>query len=475
MRWNESSFQVAIAAALTMILGANVLPGQDPKQPTGPISIEEAVSFAVKNYPAIRAATEREAAARAGVDLQRTRYLPRLDSLWQSNRATRNNIFGLTFPQSVIPSLTGPVLATANNDSVWGSAAGLLFSWEPVDFGYRSATVQAARAAERRTGAEEGFTRLEIAAAAGDAYLTLLAAQELVRAAGADVERRQVFGDTVHVLTKNELRPGVDASRADAELAAARIGLIRAQEQERTNREALAAALGMAGSKLEIAAGPLLNSIPTEVLPNLESSRHPLAEAHKAGIDEAKAQLRAESRSYVPRLNIQSSLSGRGSGANTDGTVDSGLHGLGLERANWAVGFTVTFPIFDFAAARARKQTAAANERAEAARYDQTVQEITDEVEKARAAWESSRLIAENTPIQLKAAQATEVQAQARYKAGLGTVVEVADAQKLLVQAEIDDSLARLTIWRNLFRLAVAQGDVQPFFQILSAQVRGGN
>ena len=37
--------------------------------------------------------------AQAGVGVARTSYLPRTDLLWQSNRATDNNITGLTFPE----------------------------------------------------------------------------------------------------------------------------------------------------------------------------------------------------------------------------------------------------------------------------------------------------------------------------------------------------------------------------------------
>jgi hypothetical protein len=42
----------------------------------------------------------------------------------------------------------------------------------------------------------------------------------------------------------------------------------------------------------------------------------------------------------------------------------------------------------------------------------------------------------------------------------LATVIEVADALRLLRQAEIDDSLARLGVWRALFALSAAQGDI---------------
>jgi outer membrane protein TolC len=54
-------------------------------------------------------------------------------------------------------------------------------------------------------------------------------------------------------------------------------------------------------------------------------------------------------------------------------------------------------------------------------------------------------------------------QANARYQAGLGTIVEVADTQRLLTQSEIDDALARLGVWRALLATAAAGGNVQPF------------
>ena len=58
-------------------------------------------------------------------------------------------------------------------------------------------------------------------------------------------------------------------------------------------------------------------------------------------------------------------------------------------------------------------------------------------------------------------------QASARYQSGLGNIVDVADAERLLTQAEIDDALARLGVWRGLLGVAVAAGDVQPFINEL--------
>src|SRR5439155_15864356 len=117
----------------------------------------------------------------------------------------------------------------------------------------------------------------------------------------------------------------------------------------------------------------------------------------------------------------------------------------------------------DFFSIRSKQDVEAHNERSAAARYDQTLQDVTGQVEKARAVLEGARRVAQNTPIQLAAARATEQQATARYKAGLANITEVAEAQRLLTQGEIDDSLARLGVWRALLGVSAAVGDLTPF------------
>ena len=87
-------------------------------------------------------------------------------------------------------------------------------------------------------------------------------------------------------------------------------------------------------------------------------------------------------------------------------------------------------------------------------------QQLRGAEERALIAVETARRIARNTPVELAAAQALETQTDARYQAGLGTVSEVADAQRLLRQAEVDDSLARLGVWRAAVALAAARGEI---------------
>ena len=175
---------------VTVVAAAPGALAQTPNPPAPTFTIDQAIGYAIEHYPTVRAALEQVNASTAGVSVAKSAYLPRLDSLWQSNRATANNIFGQVLPQSVIPAMSGPVLPAASSGSVWGSAAGALFSWEPVDFGLRQATVSAAEAATARARAGEALTRLDVQAAVAATFLNIVGAQRTVAALQADLDRR---------------------------------------------------------------------------------------------------------------------------------------------------------------------------------------------------------------------------------------------------------------------------------------------
>ncbi len=461
---------LSVALLLTM---ATTMSAQSDPQKTKVFTLEEAVEFALKNYPAVRASLERVRAAQAGVGVARTSYLPRTDLLWQSNRATDNNITGLTIPNSVIAPITGPVPTSTSNRSAWGSASGLLFSWEPLDFGYRGARVDAARAAQNRAAAEASLTRLDVSVATVNAYLTLLAAEQTVRAAQADLERRETFAKSVHVLVDNQLRAGADASRADAELARARVNLARAQQQAAISRAQLADILGIADQVVEVRESVLVGAPPASAPAAASVALNPFAQVQHARVQEEQSLVHALDRSYYPKLYLQSVVMGRGSGVDATGKFLGGTEGLGPGRANWAAGLSVTFPVFDIFSIKSKKAVETANERAEEARYDQALQDLTGQLRKAQASLDGARKVAENTPLELDAARTTETQERARYQAGLATLVDVADSQSFLVQAEIDDALARLAVWQNLASVAAAQGDLDPFLQSLHDAAQG--
>jgi outer membrane protein len=293
-----------------------------------------------------------------------------------------------------------------------------------------------------------------------DAFLRVAAAQETVRAARANLERQQVFANAVAALVKNQLRPGADDSRAQAELALAGIRLIQAEQAEQIARAALAQWPGVRPADVQIAAGALLQIPPPSPPTAPVATTHPLAEAQMAAVESSLALQHVFGRSYFPRINFQTAYSLRGTGAATNGTNLGGSEGLGFDTPNWAVGFTATFPLFDWFSLRERTRIEAHNERAERATYDRVVQELSAQTEQARAEMDGARRVAENTPIQLQAAKVLEQQSRARYDAGLATIIEVADSQRLLLQAEVGDAVARLAIWRALLAEAAAKGDL---------------
>jgi outer membrane protein len=454
--------------AIVLVSSTAIAQGKspEPKQnDTVTLTLDQAVEFALSHYPTVRAVLAEAAASRSGVDLARTAYLPRTDLVWQANRATRNNVFGLFFPQPIPLPISGPVLGTNNGTNVWGTATGFLFNWEPFDLGLRKAQVGTAQAQEAQAKRAIEVTRQDVAVAAADGFLTLLASQQAVRVAQASVDRARVLANTIDVLVKNELRPGADASRAKAELAAAETQVIQAQQGEQISRVTLAQLLGIAGAAVTIQEGPLLQMAPSIETPPPSAATHPLANFQAAAVDVVKARQKELDRSYFPKFDFQAATFGRGSGAQTSGETLGGLNGLAPNTVNWAVGFTAKFQLFDFASIRDRKEIEKHLATAESARFDQVVQNLTAQSERARAEVEGARRVAANTPIQLDAAKATEAQVRARYQAGLATVVDVADAQRLLTQAEIEDSLARLRVWRALLALAASRGDLGPFLQ----------
>jgi outer membrane protein len=459
---------VIVAIAFGIVSTASAQPPQASPTERTPVpqtfTLEQAIAYAGEHYPTVRAALYQVSASEAGIAVARASYLPHLDALWQSNRGTAKNVFGQVLPQSVIPAMSGPVLTSPTGQSVWGSAAGALLSWEPIDFGLRSASVVGAQAAVTRARAGAALTRLEVQRGVAEAFLSVLTAEGSVRTAQADFERRDVLARNIRTLVDNQLRPGAESSRADAERAASQTRLILARAGEAVARATLSRLLTVGAGEVVIEAGELLDQVPPVEPIDATPPTHPLVEAHRAAIDEARAQSDILAVSNLPRLYLQSSLFARGSGAHPDGTLDGAAGGLRLERVNWAAGFQLVVPnVFDFASLRVRKAAADANERAQTALYDESVLTVSSEQRTAATMLQAARAVAANTPVQLAAAQQTESQARARYQSGLTSIIELTEAQSLLAQAEVQDQLARIDVWRALLAAAVARGDLRPF------------
>jgi outer membrane protein len=431
---------------------------------SGTSTIVAIVHEAQKGYPSVRVSQDEMNAAAARLALARTAYLPRIDGVAQINRGTRNNVFGSLLPQQVIPSMSGPVIGTNNGGSVWGSAAGLLLTWQPFDFGLRHANVQANEAGRERAAAASERTELEVAAASADAYLTGLAALATREAASVAVQNWETLRTSIHALVTASLRPGADESRVDAERAAALSQVALAQEAVESSAATLKKFAPTAGD-LGPSQGRFGQALPeagTSEMPLVPAGNPAVAE-QEAAVKQSAAQLKSATRSWVPQFNLEGAAYARGTGAELNGGRLAGANGLAPNVGNYAAGLNITFPFMDFAATHAREAEQSAMLEAARANRDLTLRSLAEQFAQAQAQLRSAQAIAANTPVESKAAQTALDQAIARYKAGLAPIDDVAQAQRLLAQARTDDSVARLNVWRAFLRLQYVRGDLQPF------------
>src|SRR5260370_24255018 len=319
-------------------------------------------------------------------------------------------------PQSIIPSISGPVLGTNSLSNVWGTAVGSLVSWEPFDFGLRKANVDIARSVRDQLNSQVNITKRQVATGAAAVFLTILAAQEPVTAAKAGVDRAAVWNRTVETLVNNQLRPGADASRTRAELALAQTQLIQAEQAVDVGRAALGQLLGVPAQAITIQTGPLLTLPSEQQIATFTAKNHPVAIAQNLVIEETKSRERALDRSYFPRFYLQGTTYARGTGIQSNGVAGGAASGLRPNIQNWGLGMSVMFPALDIASIRARKQIELHNERSESARYDQVLQDLTGQMEKARAVLAGGPAGCPNTPIQRVGARPRSTPTSSRYQ-----------------------------------------------------------
>ncbi|MFN8656811.1 MAG: TolC family protein [Candidatus Obscuribacterales bacterium] len=437
-----------------------------------PLTLQGAIEMSHRNYPAIRSASLRADAAKEGITQAKTAYLPHADIMFDENYGTANNITGFLAPQMIVPNISGQVQNKNNFLGGFGFTSGALISWEPFDFGLRKAQVRVAQSTTRRTQAQIVISELDAMSRAADAFLSVLAAQQVMKASRAKVDRLNVFLETVHVLAQQQLKPTTDEYLAQAELVRAKDELIMAEQNYKIAQAALVKWTGLGLEEVEVDAGPLLRQVPETHFQPADLSSHPQALAQNAAIDLVHARKHALERTYFPKFYLRLPVYARGSSFNPDLTKDFGK-GYYPTTFNYAISGLILFPAMDIFQLRAQRRAESKNELAERARYDEIMLNLKEQDAQARAMIEASIRIAENAPIKVKASQEAANSARIRYRYQLASVNDVALDEQLLTQSEVEYATAQLQVWRALLAAAVARGSMKPFVdQVLSATLQ---
>ena len=447
----------ALVALSVAMLPSRGIVAQSAATPQA-MTLDEAVRFALEHHPGLDGATARAAAARAAREAAEASHLPSLDVEAQIVRATGNVVAGSTFPMAGVPGISGPVGTTSLNGGAWGATTALVSAMPLTGF-VRANRITSARTATE-SAAREGVAvaRLDVAFDAASAYLRVLAASATLRAAQAGVRRAETLRSTTDALVTQQLRPGADLSRAGAELATAQRDVASAARDRDVAEAALAVALGSAApvsvrdSVLLPNDSPIGTSLATE---------HPLVlEAKDAAVAAAREQSVAE-LAWWPRIDLLGAFWARGSATPVNGVVGSTMgNGLNPAVSNWAVGLMASWPILGFPSISAQVRGAEANAKVAAAEERAAENAIASARRVAAADVAGAMAISRQSRVALETARVALDQAMARYGAGLSTVTDAADAQRLLVRAEAADAVALIGVTAARLSMARASGDL---------------
>lgn len=413
-------------------LSAAAFPAQDWWRGLGDAQLDGLIAEALQGTPSLQAADARlrQAQAQAGV----------ADAARKATLSGSAQVSSVQLPETMVgPSMggslkaSGVLMANFGYDlDLWG---GKRAAWEEAVDQAHAARIDAQAAC------------LSLSSAIVRTYVSLaeaFAAQDVAR----DERERSA---RLLELDRQRAQAGLDSRvgqhQSESALASARQQEQAAQQQIDALRNALAELLGKGPDRgLDIARPGLLSSdgaatattpaipseLPSELLghrPDVVAARWRV-EAAQRGIDGAKA-------AFKPSINL-TALVGLVSPSLSDLFTSDALFGLG--------GPALSLPLFDGGNRRAKLSARDAAYDLAVADYDQklvsALREVTDALQSARSL--DARI--DSTRSARSAAQSAFDLAQTRYRAGIGTRLDVLAAQKPLLQ--LDQQLATLRAQR---------------------------
>jgi outer membrane protein len=407
------------------------------------MTLSAALEYALKNQPAVKAALARVSARQADVGIPRGRWLPSVGLTAQVLVGTANNTTASYLGAPFVPTpRVGGTTSVDSAGATWSpepsTFAGLGLTQELFDFGRITAEVAAADSlvtAEQRSAEAQ---TLDIRLGVEEAYFFLYSTKAVGVATEEGYERARLNFELAKAGVASGLRPPIDQTRIQAELSRFDIVRIRNRGAVRIAQTLFAAAVGSPEPALDIA-----DQAPTpSEMPPLEAAvqralqKEPQLQAAMARIQAQEDQTRAQFAQLRPDLLLAGTLNSRAGGAQPSGSapIPSG-NGWVPSVPNWQVAVVLTWPIFD-GTLWARGH---ASEQLEVVRREEAAlvrQQVVAQVDNAYVMVIVAREALPRIQAAIDAARANYSQAEARFRAGLGTPTELADAASLWVEAQ---------------------------------------
>jgi outer membrane protein len=318
-----------------------------------------------------------------------------------------------------------------------------------TDFGRTSALVGSTRSAAQAQSDLATLTRAQVRLGVRDAYFKVLGAEAVLRAAQAAQANRHLIARQLTALAQSQLRSTVDVNFAEVLASEADLAVVRGQSVVAQQRAALATAMGIS----QPISAPLVEVASPAALPLDADSFLLQAQAQRADLNAVEARQRsaaqlatAEKRLSYPTLNV---LGAAGQVPYRDRTLQGNYA---------AAGFNLNIPIFNGGLFSARRSAAELEANARTRDVQQLKLEVSEQV---RDSWYQADEAFKSLDVTVRlVAQSREALrlAQARYDAGLGSIVELNEAQLNETSAEITAADATYTYLSRRTELDFAAG-----------------
>ena len=321
-----------------------------------------------------------------------------------------------------------------NNPVVYDRiGSGLSIGQLITDFGRtRNLVGMAQLQAEAQDQATE-TARAAVVLDASRAYFALLRAQAVSKVADQTVAARQVVVDQVTALAESKLKSTLDVSFANVNLADAKLLQIQAQNDVKSAEANLATAIGLPGATgFLVSEEQMPGPLPDQITPLVQQALQDRPELKDLRLQQS-ADLRfakAEHDLYYPSVGV----------VGTAGFVPAGY--AAIPGRYGAVGLNVNIPVFNGGLFKARQAEAELKAQAASRNVNDLENRITRDVRVAylNATTAYDRLAVTQQLLQ-QAQQALDL-AQSRYDLGLGSIVELSQAQLNVTSAQIADATA---------------------------------
>jgi TolC family type I secretion outer membrane protein len=410
---------------------ASTAPAGAPRSSTSTplrLTLPEATALALRQQPTIRSAQGSLTAAQARIPQARSSYFPRFDLQTgvQTSEFKERHDGQPAAGESTFVTVLGRQLI--------------------YDFGKTAALVDEAQAGSRVASGELERVRDLVVQNVRQSYFGLLQARRLVGVADAALARSELNLRSAQGFFDVGTKPKSDVTRAEVEVANARVDVIRARNLVRFSETSLANALGLEAT-VPIEIDDILTYEPvtldsTQLLAEALGNRPELRQS-QSRLDAARAQLSGARARYLPDLTVNGSA-----GMSSDDAVVStdGVAGVAFSDT-WSITGQLTWNLFEGFFTQARvKETQALVETARA-NYDTQELQVRLEVEQAYIAVIEAAERFGATEKAVQSAQENLRLAQGRYDAGVGTILELTEAQLSLTNAEAD-SVRAVTDYR---------------------------